>query len=395
MFVRLAVPTVGELTAFCAAAGAVQLAALAATALRRRPAPPGSAPRPSVQILVPCKGVPSGLAANAAALRAQEYAGPAEILFVVPSAADPAHAVLTAASAAPGLLPARVAVSAGDASRCSGKAADLAWALRRPDASSALVVFADADLRVVPGWLSRLTAPLADPSVSAATAMALPVPERPGLWSVLRMLWTAYGLPFLDLGGLLCGQSIAARRADLAAWEVPALWERVVLEDLALANRIRERGGKTVFVHEALSAAREDCSAAEFWGVFNKWTLLFRVYEPRVWVPGLLLTVFKAYCLARGLLLGRAPGLLAALWGLDALYLFLVLAGARSRSPAAFAGASLPGLAASAALGAPLLPLCHLANYAASLGPARARWGSRTYLLRAADDVVVTEAARG
>lgn len=390
--IQLAIPTAGELTAFCAAAGSVQLAVLAAAYARRWSGPAGGAP--SAQVVVPCKGVPSGLAENAAALRAQDYAGKAEVLFVVPDAGDPAYAVLMRAAAAPGALPARVVASGARPTRSSGKAADLAWALRRPEDASELVVFADADLCVAPGWLTRLTAPLGDPSVAAATSMSLPVPSEPGLWSVLRMLWTAYGLPFLDVGGLLCGQSIAARRADLAAWEVPALWERVVLEDLALANRIRERGGRTVFVHGALSAAREGCSAKEFWGVFNKWTLLFRVYEPRIWVPGLLLTGFKAYCLARGLVMAREPALLAALWGADAIFLLLVLCWARAESPHAFVGASRPWLAAAAAFGAPLLPLCHAVNYASSLGPARVRWGSRVYRLRAPDDVIIEDCAR-
>lgn len=403
MIVRLAVPTVRELTAFCAAAGLVQLAMLAAMYLRRRRDEPESpAARPSVEVIVPCKGVPPGLAENALALRAQAYPGAAEVLFVVPDGKDPAVPVLMraaaapAASGAPAWLRARVAVSEAKPERCSGKAADLAWALRRSSgAASELVVFADADLRVAPGWLTRLTAPLRDPAVSAATAMALPVPQRLEFWSVLRMLWTAYGLPFLDAGGLLCGQSLAARRADLDAWQVPALWERVVLEDLALANLIRGRGGKVVFVHGALSAAREACGPAEFWGVFSKWTLLFRVYERRVWVLGLVLTLFKVYCLASGLARPHGAGLLAALWGFDALFLALVLAWARAESPFASAGTPPAALFLCAAAGAPLLPLCHLVNYAASLGPARVRWGGRTYLLRAPDDVVVGESAGG
>lgn len=395
MHLRLAVPSVFELTVLCLFTGAVQLAFLALSIARakRRPRP---AEGPSVQVVVPCKGLPPGLEGNAAAYRAQAYPGRAAVLFVVPDASDPAHAVLAGVCAAAGGLPARVAASGAVPGRCAGKAADLVWALRAAGDGSELLVFADADQRPDAGWLAALTAPLADPGVAVATSAAVPVPDRAAFWGVMRMLWVACGLPFFDALGMVCGQSTAARRRDLAAWGVAELWERVVLEDLALAERVRERGGRVVFVHDAMPAAREACAAAEFWGVFNKWTMCFRFYERRLWALGLLLTAFKAYCLWRGLALRLRPGLLAALWLPDAVFAVLLMLWLRARRPGNFAGfpGGAAGLALASALGAPLLPLAHAVNFAQSLGPPRVRWGGRVYRFRAADDVVVEEASR-
>lgn len=395
MHFRLATPRIFELTVLCVGTGSLQLFFLALFALRARRRPRPSAP-PAVQVIVPCKGVPPGLEANAAAYRDQDYTGRANILFVVPDSADPAFAALSKVSAAAGRVPARVVASGAVPGRCAGKAADLVWALRQASDGSEWVAFGDADQSPGTDWLSALTAPLADSGVAVATSATVPVPGGASFWGVMRMLWVACGLPFFDALGMVCGQSIAARRADLMAWGVPELWERVVLEDLALARRVRERGGQVVFVHEAMPASREDCSSAEFWGVFNKWTMCFRFCERRLWVAGLLLTTFKMYCLWRGLLWSVHPGLLAALWGFDAVFSAALLVWFRSQRPANFAGfpGGAAGLAFLAAAASPLLPLSHAVNYLTSLGPPRVRWGGRTYRFRAADDVVVEEPSR-
>ncbi|HBL15896.1 MAG: hypothetical protein A2X36_17580 [Elusimicrobia bacterium GWA2_69_24] len=395
MTFRLAVPSILELTILAGTVGCIQLGFLASAAWRsRRRSAPLKDP-PSVAVIVACKGVPPGLEANAAALLDQDYPGEVSWLFVVPEEGDPACRVLSAAVA--GKPRARVLASGVKPERCSGKAADLVWALDRLPEGAELVAFADADVRVGRDWLTAMTAPLADHEVGVATSATVPVPGGASFWGVLRMLWTAGGIPFFDALGMVCGQSMALRRPDIVSWGLAGVWSRAFLEDLALTALARRLGRPVRFVFAAMPAQSGDCSAGEFWAVFNKWWMCFRVYELRLWLPCLLLIAFKVYAVGRGVWPRLHPGLLAILWGMDALFLLAVLLWLRSLRPANFADlpGGISGAGAAALLGAPVLPWIYAANFLCTLGPPRIRWGGRLYHLAGPLDVRVVADSRG
>ncbi|MBI5208710.1 MAG: apolipoprotein N-acyltransferase [Elusimicrobia bacterium] len=420
----------------CLAAWLLQAAVAARFLLRLRRDSTGTAPVPSVSVVVPCKGAGPGFDENILSFLRQDDAGRAEFVFVVPTPADPAHEALRRLLAAPGVsgagVPppqstgsglaapgvsdasaarAKVVVSNAQPRRCSEKALNLLAGVESCARESEVLLFADSDARVRPDWLRLMAAPLRDASVGASTSamLYLPAPgvsgagvplrsEREdglpapgvsnglaggrGLAGWLSLAWMAWGIPWLEPLGCVTGQSLALRRRDFDALSVRKLWEGTVSEDLALARRVRQAGLKVRFVAAAAPTGRPPASLPSMLALYNRWMTLFRVYDPRIWVPGLLLTAFKWAALCR---VWHAPAAWPALAiaAADAATLAAVCAGLRRAAPSAWRGTS-PLLAG---LVAPLLWPVHAVNFAWSSLAGEIGWGGYTYAIASAADV--------
>lgn len=326
---------------------------------------------PPVSVIIPCAGGSEGLEENVRALIEQDYPGDAEFLFVCPSKQDPAYLKLSALiswrrDGKCGLLASNLTPS-----RCSGKAADLLFALGRARSASEVLVFADSDLRVRPAWLKGLVGALADPAVQVATSMMLYLPMKGGSFaSLLRSAWMANGIPYLAWLGVPCGQSLAMRRRDFESMGVAELWGKSFLEDLAL-YAARMRGRRTAFVCGAMSSSEEDCTLRGLLSLTGKWMFGFRVYAPRIWLLAALTTFSKLWLYAWAWR-WSSPETALFLAGTDILLLRLL-----SRAYAlCLEGAAPPW---SAALCAPLLPAAYAADMLASLFKREVRWGSYSY----------------
>lgn len=391
MHIRLAVPDAAELAACCGVIGLVQLAmALRARALERRPSPPWPGGPPHALVVFTCKGVGPGLRENAASFLAQDYSGAVSYLYVVPKASDPAFAVLREVAGSAAGADVRVLASEVEPVGCSGQAADLAWAAGRFPAAARLLVFADADCRVGPDWLSRLCAPLSDPAVGVSTSAALPVPLGWSVPGTLRMLWVAASLPFFSSFGLVCGQSMALRKEDFERWGVAEAWKRCVGNDHLVARLAAAWDRRVRFVFAALPADREGCSWDGFWSVLNKWMTYTRIYAPVPWACGFALAAFKAACLVASFWPRWRPGLLAAVWAMDAVSLSVLMLWLRGLRPEVFAGfpGGRLGVAVAALVGAVPVFLVYLVNHACSL-TSRVRWAGRVYRFSGPLDVEV------
>ncbi|MFA6029415.1 MAG: apolipoprotein N-acyltransferase [Elusimicrobiota bacterium] len=369
-------------------AAALALAAAQLTALglflrrlRTRAAPGAGAP-PSAAVIVPCAGPVADLEGAVRSYLAQDYPGRVEFLFVTPSASDPSHAALERLLA--GEPRARLLASEVFPTRCSGKCADLAFAVRSAG-SCELLVFADADQRVPRGWLRALTAPLADASVAAATSAALPVPRAAAPASWLHAAWQGFGLPYLALSGSVCGQSLALRRADFESWGVAELWERSFSDDLSLSVLLARRGARVRFVGEAMPEGGSPSSLAGVFALTSRWFFTFRVYRPGVWGMGLALVFAKLWLLAWALGAPVSWGLLSLLCASDAVAALFLAAPVGKGSAARAALALL-----SAAAAVPLI-LLQAAGLASSALRVEVRWGTRRYRVLGPADVCVLE----
>lgn len=380
-----------EFLVYVAGLTGAQFAALWAfrRALRRELAAPDAGFRPPVSVIVPCKGAPAGLGDSVRALLAQDYPA-AEFMFVVPTEGDRAFAAIRAAVA--GDARARVLASNAVPTRCSGKALDILFALERTSARSEVLVFADADMTVPPGWLADLVAPLTDGETAVATSCMLYVAATPSFWTFLRMTWMAAGLPYFALLGVAAGHSMALSRKDFTALGVADVWSRSLMEDLALASAVRRAGKRVRFVARAMPVSHEECGARDFFALFDKWMFCFRVYDPRVWLGALAACCAHAWIVYWCLRPPFTPRIPALLFAGDAAYLAGVLAVLRAAFPEKFAGLS-PVLRSAlpfwAALAAAPLWAAYAWQVAASLVARRVRWGGRTYDVRGPQDVAV------
>lgn len=340
---------------------------------------------PRVSVFVPCTGEVQGLEENIRSLLEQDYSGERRYVFVTPSAKDPAHALLSK------LLfvephPTRLLASERQPAGCSGKAADLLYALGLEGKDAEVLVFADSDVVVRRDWLSTLTSALAEPGVCVATSAALPMPRGKGLWGLMRLVWMAAGQPYLAATRCVCGHSFAMRAKDFKELEVAKTWARSVMEDLSLSALLS--GWRTVrFCGWATPVSAEGCGFRDYLDQYNKWILMFRVYLPLAWTMGLFITSFKAFVTVWCLIPPFSPGLVMVLWSVDAVNLHVLFSGLRRRMPERFEGLHGPyraGLPVYAALSAPLLQLTYLANFLNSLWTHEVAWGR--YLYRFSSD---------
>jgi len=335
---------------------------------------------PSVTVIVACKGDPPDLAENMSSLLDQDYPGRREYLLALPSRADPAHRRIETLLAGRGDVQVRLCASEALPSCSSGKALDLLFALRQAPPQTEILLFADADIRVHRTWISELVSPLQDARVGAATSALLAVPHQSGFWSFLRFVWLGLNVPYWSFTDSVCGQSLAMRRQDFHDLDVQRLWAGALLEDLALAPRLRSWGRRTVFVASAMPRTTSDCQAGQFFDVFNRWIKCYRLFDPLVWLWGLLYLLVKTG-ITLWSILHRDWLLLAFFWSLDMLNVFLLFSMYRRLLPDRFE--SLPPAFRSfpvlAALASPLLTAIQLLHFLASVLDDRVAWGGYVY----------------
>ncbi|MBI5244170.1 MAG: glycosyltransferase [Elusimicrobia bacterium] len=373
----------------CLALGAAQLSLSVRFLLRRlkESAEPARDFSPSVCVVLPCCGAGEGFDENVRAFLGQDYAGRTEFVFVTPGQDDPAWGRLER------LLPpsdARLRLLASDEApaRCSGKAVDVLFALRRASPEAEALVFADSDLRVRPDWLRRLVAPLADPSVGAATSLMLYRTGRTSVPSLLRSAWMAAGIPYLESAGVASGQSLALRAADFERLKIAGLWSRSLLEDLALHPVLRAAGLMTAFVGRAMSVSEESTGFWDLLKLTNKWLFGFKVYVPSIWLLGLLVTLAKTYILLWSVRPPVSWGLLALLFAMDAANLWVLSQAYR------VCLCDGRGLGAGAILLAPALQLVYAVNFVASFFMMGVRWGRYRYDVFGPQDVIAVPGRR-
>lgn len=252
-------------------AGAVYLVA-AAAALRRFAALPAPRPaaRPPVTILKPLCGEDAGLYENLRSFCEQAYPA-VQVVFGVHTAADPAVPVVRRLME--DLPEADLAlVIDGRLHGSNYKISNLINMI--PAAKHDILVIADSDMRVQPGYLDAVVAPLLDPAAGLVTCLYRDRPE-PDLWSRLHAMSVNYGfLPSVLVGQVLgaregCfGATMALGRATLeriggfAALRnrladdydlgeaVRGLGLKVVLSTYLVDNRVHEPGLAALFRHE-------------------------------------------------------------------------------------------------------------------------------------------------
>jgi len=245
-------------------------------------------------------------------------------------------------------------------------------------AAHPVLVVADSDMRVDADWLSRATAPLADPAVGLATCLYRAEPADGGFWSLLAALGTDWHfLPNAALGEAMgrargCyGATMALRRDTLDRIGGFAPLADLLADDHALGAAVRRLGLRVVVapalpVHMAHEAGLGELLAHEL-----RWARTLRLLEPAGY-----LGMGAAHPLAWGLL---AAAIAPAPWGAAALA--AALAGRIGLAAAVDGATAATGRPRRLAL-LPLRDLLSFAIWAAGLARSPVVWGGRRYRLR-------------
>jgi ceramide glucosyltransferase len=156
-------------------------AAWAAAWFVRRPAAPAPTAWPDVSILKPLHGLEAQLSENLESYLNQDYGGRVQIVF---GAQDPDDGAIPVVKALMRRYPERdlqliVSSASHGGNRKVSNLINMEQAARHP-----LIVMADSDIAVGPGYLRTLAAALAKPGVGVATCLYRGVPNG-GFWSRL------------------------------------------------------------------------------------------------------------------------------------------------------------------------------------------------------------------
>ena len=270
-----------------AALGYALTAYLAVLRSRNIAFPPAPAAREPVTVLKPLCGAEPGLAEALRSLCAQDYPG-MQIVFGVQDPDDPALAVVRALEAQyPGLDIAVVI----DAARhgFSAKVSNLINMMRA--ARHEWLVLADSDVRVPPGYLAGVCAPLADPSVGIVTC---PYRGRPahsggaaGLCSRLGALFVnEWFMPSVRVAALLgsrdfaFGATIALRRSALEGIGGFAAIADQLADDYRLGVLTRAQGLRTVLSEVVVDTGIDERSLRQLVQHETRWLRTIRAVRP-------------------------------------------------------------------------------------------------------------------
>ena len=271
---------------------AFAVARLIAFGRRVRARERGSGPLPTITVLKPVHGLEPQLEANLRSFCAQTY--PA--FDVVFGALDPGDAALPLVRHIAADYPGRASAIAGDGiARCRNpKIATLLPMLER--ATGEILVIADSDMRVTPGYLRAVAAAFADERVGAATALYRGEPAGSDVASALGAMWiTEQFAPSVLVANTVeplayCfGSTMAVRRTVLDAIGGLAALGDHLADDHRLGQLVTERGRSVVLVPYVVANL---VSERDVFALINhevRWARTIRSVRPASYL-GVLLT---------------------------------------------------------------------------------------------------------
>ena len=246
-------------------------------------AKPDSTFTPFATVIVPCKGMDEGLAANLSALLEQEY--PAyEVIFVVDDAEDAAVPVINAVSSRSS-TPARLII-AGKALDSGQKVENLREAVLHVQPASEMFVFADSDVQPGKKWLRSLVEPLEDEQVGATSGYRWFVSENAGFSAELCSAWNASiaSVQGPNMGTNFCwGGSMAFRRETLEGLAIRENWQGTLSDDLTATRVIKAANMPIYFVPRAIVPSAAAFSLRGLLEFTNRQIKITRVYTPKLW----------------------------------------------------------------------------------------------------------------
>ena len=235
-----------------------------------------------MSILKPLCGEDHDLATNLRSFCCQDY--PAfQIVFGVRDRTDPAVATVERLMAE---FPAADLVLVADRRQRGSnlKVANLHNML--PAARHDILVIADSDMRVSPGYLAAVCAPLADPEVGIVTCLYRGAPAG-GLWSRLACLHINHGfLPqaavadAIGAGAGCFGASIALRRETLERIGGLGAIEDDLADDYALGAAVRRAGGRIVLLPYLVDNVIAEPTLAALFRHELRWARTIRLVAP-------------------------------------------------------------------------------------------------------------------
>jgi ceramide glucosyltransferase len=269
-------------TALAAVVMGYMIAAAVALRVRRTPAPHGLAQVPPTTILKPLCGAEHELYDCLRSFCEQNCAN-LQIIFGVRDHTDPALSAVRRLQREFPHLDLQIAANPIQHGS-SGKVSNLVNMM--PLARHDYLVIADGDIRVGPGYLEKVIAPLLDPGVGIVTCLYRGCP-RPGMWSLLASLFiNEWFIPAVRVAALFgdrdfaFGATIAVRRETLARIGGFNSLADQLPDDFRLGELTRRMGLRTVLSDLEVETCVEETSPGELVRHELRWLRTIRTVRP-------------------------------------------------------------------------------------------------------------------
>ena len=265
------------LLAACAVAFGYQLTAIVATLrqiLRRDPA---TRSLPPISILKPVRGLDPGFYEAIRSHATQDYPD-FEILFGAARMDDPALDEIRRLQAEVPRIPIRIIHSTTGAP--NGKVGVLIDLAR--EARHRTLLVNDSDIRLPPGYLRGIVAPLEDPQVGVVTCLYRATGRGlPGIFEALGIATdfapSALVAPLVGINEFGLGSTLLFRRADLASIGGFEAIAPYIADDYQLAKRITQLGRRVHLAKAVVETALQAANWADIWHHQVRWHRTIRV----------------------------------------------------------------------------------------------------------------------
>lgn len=340
---------------------------------------------PAVSVLKPVRGVDFGSYENFASFCRQDYPE-YEILFAANEETDAVVPVVRRLIAEFPDRPIRLLIGAEQigTNRKVNKLVRLAR-----EASNSVLVLTDGDVRVSPGFLREVAAPLADPNVGAVTCFYRAIAQR-NFWAELEALGTATDFaPSVLMANWLEGVrfGLGAAIATSKPWieKIGGLEPIASMhsDDYELGYRIAKAGGTVLLSREVVETMYPAETFAGFWRHQIRWARTVRLSRP--WsFAGLILTHGLPWAITAAVV-GRSGTIAAAYLGA---YLVLRLA----MGWAVGVWGVRDEVARRRLWLVPLRDAVHFVVWLASFASNRIHWGGRVFAMEKGQMVAIENA---
>jgi len=269
-------------TALVAVVMGYMIAAAVALRVRRTPAPHGLTSVPPTTILKPLCGAEHELY-DCLRSFCQQNCASLQIIFGVRDHDDPALRAVRRLQREYPHLDLQIAANPLQHGS-SGKVSNLVNMM--PLARHDYLVIADGDIRVGPGYLEKVIAPLLDPGVGIVTCLYRGCP-RPGLWSLLGSLFiNECFIPAVRVAALFGSRSfafvatIAVRRDTLSQIGGFSSIADQLPDDYRLGEMTRRMGLRTVLSDVEVETCVEETGAGNLVRHELRWLRTIRTVQP-------------------------------------------------------------------------------------------------------------------
>ncbi|MBI2580152.1 MAG: glycosyltransferase family 2 protein [Candidatus Aenigmarchaeota archaeon] len=237
---------------------------------------------PPVSLIMPCRGVDHRFEDGVRALLSQDYAGRKEFIFVVDDMKDECVKILRKFKGI------RILINR-NFENYVGKNSALLTGVEASKGKA--LVFADSDILPAKDWLRSLVEPLQNRKIAVATGYRWYFPLRSGLVSCLRAAWDGIGFSLMTgKYRFVWGGSFAIRRSDFRKFGVRELWKNEISDDAPLTRYLDANKMRIEFAPRAVVASFDDYKMSEIVQWSNRQVLMVKMYAPKSWKLGMLVT---------------------------------------------------------------------------------------------------------